>query len=82
MFFQGFNQGNDPGGQPRSRVRLVLGNVVPYLPQPRQGPRRPDDLYWHNVSSSCCLPQAHFGGGSSRSVPHESSHAFMSSCVT
>jgi hypothetical protein len=28
------------------------------------------------------LPQAHFGGGSSRSVPHESSQAFMSSCLT
>lgn len=26
-------------------------------------------------------PQAHFGTGNSRSVPHDNSHAFMSSCL-
>jgi hypothetical protein len=28
------------------------------------------------------LPQTHFGGGNSPSVPQESSHAFMSACWT
>ena len=31
-------------------------------------------------SSAWTLPQTHFGGGNSRSVPQESSQAFMSSC--
>ena len=31
-------------------------------------------------SSAWTLPQTHFGGGNSRSVPQESNHAFMSSC--
>ena len=30
--------------------------------------------------SAWTLPQTHFGGGNSRSVPQESSQAFMSSC--
>lgn len=51
---------------------------------PQSGPRwrRPNDLYRHSASSSWSFPQAHFGGGNSCSVPQESSHAFMSSCLT
>ena len=52
------------------------------FPQPCSRQRRPNDLYRHSASSSWYSPQTHFGGGSSRSVPQESSHAFMSSCLT
>lgn len=82
MVFQSFDQGDDPRRQRLSRISLVPGHVGSYLPQPRTRQRRPDDLYRHSASSLCGLPQTHFGGGSSRSVPHERSQAFMSSCVT
>ena len=52
------------------------------FPQPCPCQRRPDNLYRHSASSSWSFPQAHFGGGNSRSVPQESSQAFMSSCFT
>ena len=82
MLFQSFGQRDDSRRQSLCGVRLVPGNVSPYLLQPRTCQRRPDNLYRHRASSSCCRPQAHLGGGISRSVPQESSQAFMSSCLT
>jgi hypothetical protein len=82
MLFQSLGKGNDARCQPFCSVRLVSSHKGSYLLKSRQRPRRPDNLYRHSASSSCFLPQAHFGGGNSLSVPHESSQAFMSSCLT
>ena len=44
MFFQSFDQRNNPRRQLRGSVRLVFGYVISYLFQPRQCPRRPENL--------------------------------------
>jgi hypothetical protein len=73
-----FDNCHNAGGEPGGSHRLVPGDLNPNLLQPRSCQRRPDDLP-HTASSSWALLQTQFGGGSSRSVPQESSQAFMSS---
>src|SRR5882724_101992 len=97
MDSQSFNDGNDAGGQAFGGVRLVQGDKGANFLEAGQSQGRPDDLYramfsWQvrsqpreggrGDSSAWTLPQTHFGGGNSRSVPQESSQAFMSSCRT
>lgn len=82
MVFQGLDQRDDPRCKSRCGIGLVSGHVSSNLPKPRHRQGGPDNLYRHSASSSCRRPHAHFGGGSSRSVPHESSHAFICSCAT
>ncbi len=79
MITESFDHGDDPQRQPFRRLRLVSSDVGANFSQARSCQSRPDNLYWHSASSSCVFPQAHFGTGNSFSVPHDSSHAFMSS---
>ena len=79
MIPERFNHGDNAYRKPFRRLRFVPSHIRANLPQPGSRQYRPDNLYWHKVSSSCSLPQAHFGTGNSSSVPHESSQAFMSS---
>src|ERR1700693_1370751 len=83
MISQSFDHGNNPNGQPFRCLRFVASHISANFLQPGSCQRGPDNLYRHSASSSsslpCNLPQTHFGTGSSWSVPHDSSHAFMSS---
>lgn len=78
---ESFSHGNHTCGESLRRVRFVPGHISANLSQPRTCQRRPDDLYWHSFSSSCSLPHTHLGSGSSLSVPQESNHAFIFSCL-
>jgi hypothetical protein len=49
LFPQELDQGDNARGQPCRRVRLVSGDEIPYLAQPRLSPARPDDLYRHKL---------------------------------
>lgn len=73
---------SDSGSEPLGRFGLVFRHVIVDLLESPERPPRPDDLYCHNSLSSWARPQAHFGRGSSLSVPQESNQAFMSSCLT
>ncbi len=81
MVLQSFNHCHNARGQSFRSIGLVLGRVSANFKQPRSCHRRADDLYRHSASSSCSLPQMHFGGGNSRSVPQERSQAFISSSL-
>src|SRR5260370_1791075 len=97
MNSQSFHDGNDAGGQAFGGVRLVQGNEGTNFLEAGQSQGRPDDLEramlflqvgsqprerGRGDSSAWALPQTHFGGGNSRSVPQETSHASMSSSPT
>ena len=86
MNSQSFNDGKDAGGQAFGGVRLVQGDKGANFLEAGQSQGRPDDLYramfsWQvrsqpreggrGDSSAWTLPQTHFGGGSSQSVPQE-----------
>ena len=75
------NNSNDAGCQSFRSFRFVPRHIGPNLLQSRNRERGPDDLYRHNFWPSCCLPHTHFGIGSSRLVPQESSHAFTSTLL-
>ena len=84
MNLQSFHHCHEARGQSFRCLRIVQGNVGVNFAEPRARQGRPDDFYRHTASrqkasSSCSLPQTHFGGGNSRSVPQERSQAFMSS---
>ena len=79
---QSLHHRNDSCGQLSCSSGFVQRHEGMNLSQPCPRQRRPNDLYRYSASSSCSFPQAHFGGGNSCSVPQESSHAFMSSCLT
>ena len=80
MSSQGFHDRNYARCQAVRRCRLVHCHVRMNFPQSHPRQDRPDDFYWHSVSS-CGLPHTHFGGGNSLFVPQDSSQAFMSSCL-
>ena len=79
MISQSFDHRDNPYREPFRRFRFVPSNIITNFTQARSCQGGPDNLYWHSVSSSCSLPQAHFGTGNSCSVPHDRSQAFMSS---
>lgn len=79
MIPESFDHGDNPHGEPFRCLRFITSNVIADFPQAGPRQRRPDNFYWHSASSSCVLPQTHFGTGNSRSVPQDKSHAFMSS---
>jgi hypothetical protein len=81
MILQRFHEGDDSRGEAFSCVGLVDCDVGANLLQARACEGRPKDFYRHSSSSSCFLPQAHFGGADSWFVPQERSQAFMSSCL-
>ena len=82
---------HDPRCESSCRFRLVDSDVLSNLVEPRQRLSRPYNLKFasqlvsraaaHAASLSWRFPQAHLGSGNSWSVPHESSHAFMSSSL-
>ena len=77
LIAEGFHDSDDAHGEAFRGDGLILRDKgADFLKAgSRQG--RPDNFYRHRVPPSCTLPQTHFGGGSSRRVPHESSQAFM-----
>ncbi len=81
MGAESFHHRDVARGEPFGGFGFVQSNIGSNFLEAGVGQRRPHDLYRHSPSSSCALPQAHFGGGSSWSVPHESNHAFISSCL-
>ncbi len=80
MMSESFHDRHDARCQPFRGLGVLQGVVGADFLKAGSGEWRPDDLYRHRASSSCSLPQTHFGGGNSRSVPQERSQAFMSSC--
>lgn len=82
MIAENFDHRDNTRGQTGSSFGLILRDVSSNLLQSLTGKSRPDNFYRHSSSPSCVFPHAHLGGGSSCSVPHESSHAFMSFWLT
>ena len=82
MGLQRLNHCDNASREPFCGIRFIAGHVIANLSQASAGQRRPDNFYWQSASSSCGLPQTHFGGCDSFAVPHDSSQAFMSSCLT
>lgn len=81
MIPESFDHGDNAHCQLFCGLRLVQSHVSPNFLQTCLRQWRPDNLYRHRDSLSWFFPQAHFGGGSSWSVPQDKSQAFMSSCL-